>query len=234
MLKKLILGILVLNLAVAGYCDTIYIESGVNMQNFWEKNGKEEQKIISVATKIISDNKLDKRIPVVVDRTPKVINAYSMLRTRDVHISTGILPYFDNDDELAFVIAHEIAHSYETYESVFKINSMIFNSKKYENKADLRAIDYLVKSGYNPVSGIIVGNKIFTEPVSDWGFLSSHPKGSKRLLEMYKYIYVKYPSFLNSDMTKNAIYQNFLNSSNLEIKAFIQKQKSKKSINEIL
>ena len=38
---------------------------------------------------------------------------------------------------------------------------MGLNSKKYEEKADKRAVDYMVKAGYNPVAYITVGNKIF-------------------------------------------------------------------------
>ena len=68
---------------------------------------------------------------------------------------------------------------------------MSFNSKKYEYKADLKSVDYMVKAGYNPIYAITVGNKIFDEPLWDWGIVYSHPKGSKRLLEMYKYIYKK-------------------------------------------
>ena len=39
--------------------------------------------------------------------------------------------------------------------------TMGLNSKKYEEKADKRAVDYMVKAGYNPVAYITVGNKIF-------------------------------------------------------------------------
>ena len=53
----------------------------------------------------------------------------------------------------------------------------------------------MVKSGYNPIAGIIVGDKIFDEPLWDWGFTYTHPKGSKRLIAMYQHIYKKYPEY---------------------------------------
>ncbi len=67
----------------------------------------------------------------------------------------------------------------------------------------------MVNAGYNPIAAIIVATKIYPEPMWDWGFTSTHPKGSKRVMAMYKYIYKKYPQFLNSDMTHNIYYRNF-------------------------
>jgi predicted metal-dependent RNase len=60
----------------------------------------------------------------------------------------------------------------------------------------------------------------------DW--IWTHPKGSKRMLEMYKYIYVKYPQYLNSPMTNNIIYQNFMSAQRKEIEKFQQQYKQRK------
>lgn len=104
---------------------------------------------------------------------------------------------------------------------------MNINRKKYEFKADAKAVDYLVKAGYNPIAGIIALNKTTDEPLWDWGFTSSHPKGSRRLLAVYKYIYVKYPQYLTSPMTENIVYQCFLKSQDFEIKKFQAEQKKR-------
>jgi len=191
------------------------------------------EKAMTIGSKIINTNNL-KRVPIQVNRSPKIVNAYSIPYYKTITISSGMFPYFDNDDELAYILAHEIAHSIEGYDGFIKLISMSANSKKYECKADLNGIDYMVKAGYNPIAGIIFANKIFSEPLWDWGFLSSHPKGSKRMLEMYKYIYVKYPQYLNSPMTKNIIFQNFLNSQADEIKKFEQKQKRRQMNQEVI
>ena len=44
--------------AIAANADTILIESNLNMDNFWQKNGKDAEKVITVARKLIHDNSL--------------------------------------------------------------------------------------------------------------------------------------------------------------------------------
>ncbi|MDD3238429.1 MAG: M48 family metalloprotease [Candidatus Gastranaerophilales bacterium] len=231
-MKKFLLLLLGLFFTVNLAFADVIVESNVNMDNFWQKNGKAEQKILAVSSKIINANKLDKRVPVLYDRTPKVINAFAYLRTKDVHISQGFLPYVDSDDELAYIISHEIAHSLDAYGGCFKWISMKFNSKSYEYKADLIGLDLMAKAGYNPLAGLIVANKVFPEPQSDWGFWNTHPIGSKRLMKMYKYIYNKYPQALDSQLDSNIYYVNFKYSSAKDIRAFEQKMKAKKYRNE--
>ena len=170
------------------------------------------------------DNKIAKRVPIWVDNK-KTINAYSRTYDKIVIIHEGMFFYIDNDDELAYVLSHEIAHSVEAYGGMMKYMAVNANSKKYEQKADLNGIDYMVNAGYDPIAAITMGNKIFAEPVCDWGFTSTHPKGSKRLMDMYKYIYVKYPNYLNSPLTKSPSYKNFEYSMAKEIREFQQKQK---------
>lgn len=86
----------------------------------------------------------------------------------------------------------------------------------------------MVKAGYNPIAGMIVSDKIFDEPIWDWGFTSTHPKGSKRLVAMYKYIYKKYPAYLNSNMAYTVNFQDIMKQNDKEISAFRQSQKSKR------
>jgi len=213
---------LVGNLANAEF---IEMETNVNMANYWEKNGKDVQKIMEVGTKIINANKLDKRVPIKMERTPKVINASSTFWDKTVSISSGILPYMDNDDEMASILGHEIAHSLDSYEGFFKWVVMIFNLREYEYKADLVGIDLMVKAGYNPIAAICTANKWMGEEPLDLFF--THPRASKRLMAMYKYIYVKYPWALKTDMIHNVNYENFLYASQKEINAFQLKQKER-------
>ena len=173
------------------------------------------------------DNRIPKRVPIFVENK-KTVNANSNLYDKTVTIYSGMFLYIDNDDELAYVLSHEIAHSVEAYGGMIKYMAMNANSKKYEQKADLNAIDYMVKAGYDPVAAITMGNKIFGEPVWDWGCTYLHPKGSKRLIDMYKYIYVKYPQYLNSPLTRTPSYKNFECSLKNDIIEFQQKQKKKR------
>lgn len=205
----------------------IYDYSNINMKNFWQENGKYEQKVIDVGTKIINTNKLDKRIPINMDRSTKTINANTSLQDKTVTVYYGLLPYLDNDDELAAVIGHEMAHALDAYGGFFKWIDMGINSKNYETKADLIGIDLMVKAGYNPVAAICMANKWMPESYWDFWILTSHPKTSKRLLAMYEYIYVKYPWALKTDMVHNVNFENFTYSSQKEIDAFIQHEKER-------
>lgn len=223
-MKKILLLLGVLLIGSCTFAEEIVVIRGVNMDNFWKKKGIDEQKVILVGQKIMLDNKIAKRVPIWVDNK-KTINAYSRTYDKIVIIHEGMFFYIDNDDELAYVLSHEIAHSVEAYGGMIKYMAVNANSKKYEQKADLNGIDYMVKAGYDPIAAITMGNKIFAEPVCDWGFTSTHPKGSKRLMDMYKYIYVKYPHYLNSPLTKSPSYKNFEYSMAKEIREFQQKQK---------
>src|SRR5574344_559764 len=86
----------------------VEIQTNVTMANFFEKNGKNVQKINTVGAQILNANKINKRVIFIMDRTPKIINASAHFTDKSVHISSGILPYIDNDDELAAVLSHEI------------------------------------------------------------------------------------------------------------------------------
>lgn len=223
-MKKILLLLGVLLIGSCTFAEEIVVIRGVNMDNFWKKKGIDEQKVILVGQKIMLDNKIAKRVPIWVDNK-KTINAYSRTYDKIVIIHEGMFFYIDNDDKLAYVLSHEIAHSVEAYGGMMKYMAVNANSKKYEQKADLNGIDYMVNAGYDPIAAITMGNKIFAEPVCDWGFTSTHPKGSKRLMDMYKYIYVKYPNYLNSPLTKSPSYKNFEYSMAKEIREFQQKQK---------
>ena len=226
-MKKILIAISALFIALTANAETLMIETSVNMENFWQKNGKEAEKVISVGRKLIHDNGL-RRAPITVERNWRVANASTRIYDKLIIVSVGLLPYIDNDDELAFILGHELAHTQEAYGGALKILSMNLNSKKYEYKADAKAIDYMIKSGYNPIAAIMIGDKIFGEPLWDWGFTYTHPKGSKRLMEMYEYIYKKYPSYLNSPMAQSVEFSDFLKQNQKEVASFQQKQAKKK------
>lgn len=201
----------------------------ISYKHFWENNGIYEQKVLDVGNKILNANKINNRIGFVVTRNIKVINAYSSYIDKSVNIFTGILPYCDNDDELAAILSHEIAHCLDYYEGGIPrwLGAMRFNSKAYETKADLVGIDLMTKAGYNPVAMITMGNKALDESCWDDFIFWGHPKGSKRTFDEYKYIYVKYPWALKTDMVNNINYQNFVNYAQKDINKFIQKQELK-------
>lgn len=228
MKKKILLLCASLLLGVSAFgADYAYVVTDLSIENFWHRIGKPQEKVNLVMARILENNKIDKRAPIMV--SPKAtVNAYSDTFYKNITVNYGILTCIDNDDELAFVLGHEMAHSVEAYGGFVKFIAMTFNSKNYEYKSDLKSIDYMVKAGYDPISAIIVGNKIFSEPLYDWGFLATHPKGSKRLLAMYKYIYKKYPQYLTSEKTNNPYYKNFEYMFEDEIKSFQHKESVRK------
>lgn len=230
-MKKFLVLVCFLLAGLGAYADFVESATGVNMENFWEKNGKEEEKVINMGGKIINANHLDKRIPIMVLRDKKTINAFSYRYDKTVVVTTGILPYIDNDDELAFLLGHEVAHSLDSYGGVGKWAAMTFNSKQYEYKADKIGVDLMVKAGFNPVAAITLQNKFFPEPPVDFGILTSHPKSSSRIFELYKYIYIKYPWALESDMSQNIHYVNFTYSAEKDINLFkqIEKERARRS-----
>lgn len=228
-MKKLLVLLGIMLIGSFAMADEVMIMSGVDLSNFWKKKGIDQEKVLNVGQKILIDNKIPKRIPIIVQYNNKVLNAYSSSYDKFVYIYSSLFSYMDNDDELAAVLSHEIAHSVEAYGGMTKFIAMQANSKKYEQKADLNGIDYMVKAGYDPIAMITISNKILGEPVWDWGFTYTHPKGSKRLIDMYKYIYVKYPKYLNSPLTQTASYKNFEYSMSREIQEFQQKQKRRQA-----
>jgi len=175
-----------------------------------ETEAKYQKKVMEIGFKILNANRIEKRVTFhyITEKTP---NAYAYSPSKAVVIHKGLLPYLDNEDELAGVIGHEIAHNMDFYEGYFRKVAMMFAPKKYEKKADTRAVDYLVKAGYNPVAMIIALNKITAEPTSWLITSNTHPAGSERLAYIYEYIFKKYPAYLvDNDYKKNIYYQNFL------------------------
>lgn len=230
-MKKLVIllgALFLLSTQVFAISDPLFVETNVTMNNYWEKTNKVNQKVMLVAQKLYTSNKINKRTPIAIKRSPNTINAMTNGYTRQITIYTGLLSCIDNDDELAYILAHEIAHDMDFYGGYLKYIAMNANSKKYELKADTVAIDLMVAAGYNPIAAITMGNKIFAEPIFDWGFTYTHPKGSKRLLTMYKYIVIKYPQYLNSPMTQNVYYKNFEQALSKEIKGINQEYNKRK------
>lgn len=226
-MKRFLVVLFAFLFGLQAYAEVIEVETIGDMKTFWDRTGKYEQKILDIGPKLLNANKINKRIAFQMIRQNNIINAHARYDNKTVYLYYGIIPYIDNDDELAFVLGHEMTHALDAYGGFFKWTDMWLNSKEYEIKADLQGIDFMAKAGYNPVAAITFANKSMPEDYWDVWLLTSHPKTSKRLMNMYKYIYKKYPWALQSEMTHNVNYENFTYSAEKEIKLYQQHDKER-------
>lgn len=195
---------------------------------------KASQKIDEIGFNILNSNGITKRMVFNFD-THNEKNAVTYSGSREIVFYKGLLNKMQSDDEIAAVLSHEISHGVDSYNGilrgVFSGWGYYFQPKKYEYKADKRAIDYMVNAGYNPVAMIVMMSKCFGQNRFDWH--RTHPLSTRRMMEVYEYIYKKYPEFLANNVYKNNIYyQNFLLTSQENRAKFKNKveTKSKKSI----
>lgn len=189
----------------------------------------DEQDLVSqVGFRILNSNGIETRAVFFLDNS-NTVNAYSRNTNREIVIYRGLFSLLKDEDELAAILSHEISHNVDSYTGIFRGYSFILNyilsPKKYEYKADKRAVDYMVNAGYNPVALIVIMSKAFPQYRYDW--CSTHPLTTRRMMEVYEYIYKKYPEYLVKNKYRtNPYYQNFLLTSQENRVKFQEKIKS--------
>ncbi|MBQ8475515.1 M48 family metalloprotease [bacterium] len=204
-MKKFILIIAVFCFGTLAYADTF--EAITNKELV-----KIQKNIDEVGFNILNSNGIEQRTVFNLN-IKRIKNAHLSYRDREITIYRDLYNRLSSDDELSYILAHEISHSVDSYNGImrgfFTPLTYRLSPKKYEYKADKRAVDYMVQAGYNPVASIVVMNKCFGQYRYDW--YSSHPVSSRRMMEVYEYIYKKYPEYLvNNAYKTNPYYQNFL------------------------
>lgn len=172
-------------------------------------------KINEIGTKILNANKIEKRVIFTYDKEEKIglLKNTKALTSRQVIVYAEAYRNIADDNELAAYIAREIPAALRSYDGIASgwLSSIKIKAapKKYELVFDKFAIDYMVKAGYNPLGLITYINK--TCPQKRQDTFSSNNLTSKRLANIYEYIYINYPSFLaNNTYLENEYYQNFL------------------------
>lgn len=185
------------------------------LENNLEKETEIQTRIDNVAVKLLNYNKITKRIIFTYDKKEKqkLLSTDKALTKRQVIIYNGLYQHIQTDDELAAMMAREIATAMKSYDGTFGgwIDSaqVALGSKKFETVSDKRAVDYLVNAGYNPLAVIVFIHK--TCPQKHHDKFSRHNLTSKRLARVYEYIFYKYPQYLeNNEYINNEHYQNFL------------------------
>lgn len=74
------------------------------------------------------------------------INAETEMPARSIVVSFGVIRYTRSDDELAFVIAHELAH--------VMLYAPIVDRRALELMADITGITLMIAAGYDPQAAV--------------------------------------------------------------------------------
>ena len=190
-----------------------------------------QQRMNEVGFKILNTNRIEKRFMFMAINRVYTRDIWTDVSSvnRIVWIKPTVLPYIDDDDELAAILSHSIAHGVDTYEGALRGYVSILNywvaPNKYDMKADKSAVDYMVNAGYNPLALITIMNKIGKQYRFD--AFSNHTLVSRRMMLIYEYIYTKYPAILVENKYKdNIYYQNFLLTSRKNRMLLLEKVKS--------
>ncbi len=171
-----------------------------------DKESVYQKKIMQTGVRILNANNIEKRVIFyyVPENKVKVIHSHNSI----IRAYKGVIPFIENEDELAAALSKEIALLMDKRHSLFRLCTMGFSPLKYDKKSDKKAVDYMVKAGYNPI-GMIT---LISKTVPETGLIDySHYKGSERAAYIYKHIYEKYPQYLaHNEYLKNDSYQHFL------------------------
>ena len=186
-------------------------------------------RVAPVGAQIVKANSLPSTIQF------KVVNGVadnsSATTTNTIQVSSTDLSYTGNDNEVAYVVAHELGGiiadnvGKKKVRSFFKnlftrnlssdnvistaMNSEYVTNKentKYNKDADIMGIDLMINGGYNPLAGIVVLTKM---PGSTMEILQGKPANSERAMYIYDYLTYNFPSKVKAGYGCNE-YRAFL------------------------
>lgn len=189
--------------------------------------------IDNIGFEILNSNKINKRIIFTYTKPNKLYKGRPEITKRQIIVYEKQIQYTESDDEIAALLAMKISDAVKSFEDtgVMGYLEIKMAPKKYEKFSDKRAVDYMVRAGYNPLGLITFIHKSCPQKRNDW--ISTHNLTSKRLAEIYEYIFVKYPYFLeNNSYIENPYYQNFLLSS-LENRKILERKLKYKTVYKV-
>ena len=206
-MKKFILTILCLLFIISG-AFAVTEEEIVQEQSI-------QYRINNTGIRILNANKIDGRIIFVYDKDAKdsLLKMDTTVTSRQIVIFKEYYKHIEDENELAAYLAREISNASRTFDGIGNgwLTALQIKAapKKFELVADKRAVDYMVKAGYNPLALITFINKAYPQHYQD--LISNKNLTSKRLAHIYEYIFIKYPYFLaDNEYLNNPDYQNFL------------------------
>ncbi len=213
-MKKFCVVILALLISLVGFVSTASAKEIKNL-DFVDSMSLQNH-ISDIGFKLLNANQIDVRMVFVYKDNEAKIKLEPGLTKRQILVYDSDLRFASNDDELSAYLAREICKTTESYVGGFRgfVTSAQVKAapKKYERYFDKRAVDFMVKAGYNPLGLITYINK--SKPQKRYDAISTKNLTSKRLAHIYEYIYVKYPYYLKyNEYIHNDAYQHFLLSS---------------------
>lgn len=135
----------------------------------------------------------------------------TLFKNRSVVVYPELLDNATNDDEVAALISHEIAHCLKSYTGILRgsFHGIVyaFTAKRQNYEADLTAVNLMAKAGYNPVALITILNKTAGQYRFDIG---ENGLTTKRIRKINEYIKVNYPQYVSAYAT-NPYYKNAIN-----------------------
>lgn len=172
-----------------------------------------QHRIDRIGFGILNANKINKRVIFTYSELDRKQLIPKEITKREIVIYGDTVQYAETDDEIAAMLSQKISNAYSSYDGLGKGTigtlQVLIAPKKYEIIGDKRAVDYMVRAGYNPLGLITFINK--SCPQKKYDIISKHYLTSKRLAEVYEYILIKYPYYLqNNTYISNIYYQNFL------------------------
>jgi predicted Zn-dependent protease len=188
----------------------------------WQKN--QEQRILEIAARLIAA--ADTVEPLKFHFAARVLEGWTRVDAdavnawtdgESVWISRGMMRFLKSDDELALVLAHEMAHAYRGHIPMLKAKRIIeaaagavldifapgsgraaviladAATKKFdrdqEREADLHGLVWAHQAGFDVSVGRDLWRRMAIEiPESiESGFLSSHPSSAERFLSLQRF-----------------------------------------------
>ena len=169
-----------------------------------------QNRISNIGFKLLNANKIDVRMAFVYNKKSPKLKSEPALTRRQIVIYGNSIQFASDDNEIAAFLAREICKGAESYSGQMKgfVGSaqIKFAPKKYEMFFDKRAVDFMVKAGYNPLAMIVVITK---HPGSFWEILTGKPANAERAMNVYDYLTYNYPSKVKAGYGCNE-YRAFL------------------------
>jgi len=170
-------------------------------------------------------------------------------KTNVVNISSELLKYAGNDNEVAAAIANELGHIICCHSDKSKLLSYVLGgsdaqneatntvgtdiisakmSQKVQEEADVTGVNLMINAGYNPLALIVWVTK---QPGSAMDVLKSRPNNFDRAMTTYKYLTYAYPDKVKAGYGCQE-YRNFLASADPEMKKLTKSKRKLKKFNK--